>query len=180
MMPDMEKLGKLAEDFGFTAWGELDMKTLEFKPEVRDMCEANTCGQWNRTWACPPACGTLEEMRERVEKYRCGILVQTVGQMEDSFDVETMMETSANHKKNFDALWDELKKEYPGLMAMGTGGCSRCQKCTYPDAPCRFPDKLCASMEGCGLVVNEVCTANGLKYNHGKDTICYTACFLLE
>ena len=38
MMPDMEKLGKLAEDFGFTAWGELDMKTLEFKPEVRDMC----------------------------------------------------------------------------------------------------------------------------------------------
>ena len=115
-----------------------------------------------------------------MEKYRCGFLVQTVGQMEDSFDIETMMETAANHKKNFDALWDELKKEYPGLMAMGTGGCNRCAKCTYPDAPCRFPDKLCASMEGCGLVVNEVCTANGLKYNHGKDTICYTGCFLLE
>ena len=64
-MLDMEKLGKLAEDFGFTAWGELDMSTLEFKPEVRDMCEANTCGQWNRTWACPPACGTLEEMKQR-------------------------------------------------------------------------------------------------------------------
>ena len=179
-MLDMEKLGKLAEDFGFTAWGELDMSTLEFKPEVRDMCEANTCGQWNRTWACPPACGSLEEMREKVKGYHRGILVQTVGQMEDSFDIETMMETAANHKKNFDALWDELRTEWPGLRAMGTGGCSRCAKCAYPDEPCRFPDKLCPSMEGAGLVVNEVCTANGLKYNHGKDTICYTGCYLLD
>jgi predicted metal-binding protein len=65
-------------------------------------------------------------------------------------------------------------------MAMGTGGCSRCAKCAYPDEPCRFPDKLCPSMEGAGLVVNEVCTANGLKYNHGKDTICYTGCYLLD
>ena len=179
-MLNMEILGNLAKDAGFTCWGELDVASLEFKPEVRDMCEANTCGQWNRTWACPPACGTLEEMRDRVKGFSRGILVQTVGQMEDSFDVETMMETAANHKKNLDALWDELRKTWPGLMAMGTGGCGRCQKCTYPDAPCRFPDKMCPSMEGCGLVVNEVCTANGLQYNHGKDTICYTGCFLLE
>ncbi|MDR1217403.1 MAG: DUF2284 domain-containing protein [Oscillospiraceae bacterium] len=51
--------------------------------------------------------------------------------------------------------------------------------CVYPDAPCRFPDKLAYSMEACGLFVSRVCTDNGLKYNHGKDTICYTACFLL-
>ena len=168
-MLDMEKLGRLAADFGFTAWGELDMSTLEFKPEVRDMCEANTCGQWNRTWACPPACGTLEEMRERVKAYRTGILVQTVGQMEDSFDVETMMETAANHKKNFDALWDELRKEYPGLMAMGTGGCSRCQKCAYPDEPCRFPDKLWPSIEGYGFLVSALAKQAGIPYT-GKPT----------
>ena len=179
-MLDMEKLGKLAEECGFTAWGELDVATLEFKPEVRDMCEANTCGQWNRTWACPPACGSLEEMRDRVKGFHRGLLVQTVGQMEDSFDFETMQETSEAHKKYFDAIWDRLLPDYPGLMAMGTGGCTKCAKCAYPDAPCRFPEKLCASMEGCGLVVNEVCSANGLKYNHGPDTICYTGCFLLE
>ena len=73
-----------------------------------------------------------------------------------------------------------VRSELPGAMIMGASACMGCKKCTYPDAPCRFPDKLCASMEGCGLVVNEVCTANGLKYNHGKDPICYTACFLLE
>jgi len=106
--------------------------------------------------------------------------VQTVGQMEDSFDVETMMETAANHKKNFDALWDELRKEYPGLMAMGTGGCSRCQKCAYPDAPCRFPDKLSHPMEGLGMIVSDVCKANGVKYYYGPGTLTYTGCVLTD
>lgn len=75
---------------------------------------------------------TLEEMRERVEKYRCCFLVQTAVQKEDSFDIKTTMETAANHEKDFNALWKALKKKLPGLMVMGTGGCSRCAKCTYP------------------------------------------------
>ncbi|MBQ8930545.1 MAG: DUF2284 domain-containing protein, partial [Oscillospiraceae bacterium] len=78
-MLDMEKLEKLAKDCGFTCCGEMTVDTLEFLPEVRDMCEHNTCGMWNKSWACPPACGTLEEMRDRVKRYTRGILVQTVG-----------------------------------------------------------------------------------------------------
>lgn len=179
-MLDMEKLGKLAEQCGFTAWGELKVETLNFKQEVRDMCKANTCGMWDRSWACPPACGSLEEMRERVKGYSRGILVQTVGQMEDSFDFEVIAETAQAQNENFSKMWEALIKDYPNLMPMGTGGCTICKKCTYPDAPCRFPEKACASMEGCGLVVNEVCTDNGMKYNHGTNTICYTGCFLLE
>ena len=41
-MLDFEKLGKIAGKCGFTHWGELDVGTLEFKQEVRDMCEKNT------------------------------------------------------------------------------------------------------------------------------------------
>ena len=82
--------------------------------------------------------------------------------------------------ENFQKMWDALEKDYPDLLAMGTGGCTKCKKCTYPDAPCRFPNRMCPSMEGAGLVVNAVCTKNGMKYNHGPNTICYTACFLLE
>ena len=179
-MLDMEKLEKLAKDCGFTCCGEMTVDTLEFLPEVRDMCEHNTCGMWNKSWACPPACGTLEEMRDRVKRYTRGILVQTVGQMEDSFDFEVMQETAVAQNENFQKMWDALEKDYPDLLAMGTGGCTKCKKCTYPDAPCRFPNRMCPSMEGAGLVVNAVCTKNGMKYNHGPKTICYTAYFLLE
>ncbi|MBQ8975484.1 MAG: DUF2284 domain-containing protein [Oscillospiraceae bacterium] len=157
-MLNMEKLEKLAKDCGFTCCGEMTVDTLEFLPEVRDMCEANTCGMWDKSWACPPACGTLEQMREKVKSYSRGILVQTVGQMEDSFDFEVIQEAAESQNKSFQKMWDELEKDYPNLMAMGTGGCTKCKKCTYPDEPCRFPNRMCPSMEGCGLVVNAVCT----------------------
>lgn len=179
-MLDYDKLFKTAEECGFNSWGKLDTSTFEFLPEVRDMCKANTCGKFNKSWACPPACGSLEEMKNRAEKYKYGIIVQTVGQLEDSLDWEGIQEAAENQAKSFAKMWDILAIEYPGLLAMGTGTCTKCEKCTYPDAPCRFPDRVAASMEGCGLVVSNVCTANNVPYNHGKDTICYTGCFLLE
>ena len=79
-------------------------------------------------------------------------------------------------------MWKIMREMYPDMMGMGTGTCTRCKTCTYPDAPCRFPDELVSSMEACGLVVSEVCTANGVPYNHGKDTICSTetACSALN
>ena len=179
-MLDYDKLFKLAEECGFNSYGKLDVSTLEFLPEVRDMCAVNTCGMYNKSWACPPACGTLEEMRERVKKYTRGIIVQTVGQLEDSLDWEGIQEAAEKQSVSYQKMMKALKEEYPDLMPMGTGACTNCKKCTYPDEPCRFPDKLVSSMEACGLVVSNVCTANGVPYNHGKDTICYTGCFLLE
>ena len=179
-MLDYEKLFEMAKECGFNSYGKLDVSTLEFLPEVRDMCAANTCGMYNKSWACPPGCASLEEMKERVKKYSRGIIVQTVGQLEDSLDWEGIQETAEKQSENYSKMWAMLKKEYPDLMAMGTGACTKCTECTYPDAPCRFPDQLVSSMEACGLVVSNVCTANGVPYNHCKDTICYTGCFLLE
>ena len=49
-----EQLAKIAEESGFSAWAELDVSTIELKPEVRDMCAANTCGQYGKRWSCPP------------------------------------------------------------------------------------------------------------------------------
>ncbi len=119
-------------------------------------------------------------MRGTVERYSGGILVQTVTQLEDSLDYEGMMEAASRHKDNMNRLYTELRRLYPNMYAMGSGGCNKCEKCTYPDEPCRFPDTLTYSMEACGLFVSRVCTDNGMKYNHGKDTLAYTSCFLLE
>lgn len=179
-MLDYEALIKLAKDCGFTTAGPLDAATLEFMPEVRDMCAADKCNMYNKSWACPPACGSLEDMKEKVSKYTAGLLVQTIGELEDSLDWEGIQATSEAQAKNFAALEDELSKLYPGMFAMGTGACTRCKKCTYPDEPCRFPDKLFSSMEACGLLVSKVCTDNGMPYNYGPNKLAYSACFLLE
>ena len=100
-------------------------------------------------------------------------------ELEDSFDIEGLQELGERHGKSFQKLLKRLREDYPGLLALGTGGCKTCKKCTYPDEPCRFPDRLTYSMEGFGLFVNKVCKDNGLEYNHGRDTMTYSACFFL-
>lgn len=180
-MLDYEALTRQAKEHGFAAVAPLDVKTLEFLPEVREMCAADKCHMYNKNWACPPACGPLEEMREKVSKYSQGILVQTICDIEDSYDWEGIQAAAEQHEKNMSAFYDALKQQYPDLMAMGAGTCTRCARCSYLDnEPCRFPDKLIYSMEACGLYVSKVCTDNGLKYNYGPDKIAYTSCFLLE
>ena len=99
---DLQTLIKDAKErFGFEEAGALNVEALEFLPEVRQMCAADRCRSFNRNWSCPPGCGTLEEISERVKPYTRGILVQSIGQLEDEFDVETMMETEHTQKARF-------------------------------------------------------------------------------
>ena len=176
---DYEKLAELAKRCGFTAWVPLDVSTLEVKQAVRDMCADNTCGAYDKRWSCPPGCGTLEECAARLKKYSRGILVQTCGDVEDGFDFEAMMEIEADHKAHLQEMYATLRATGEDVLALGAGCCTQCRECTYPDAPCRFPEKAVASMEAYGLLVLEVCKANGLKYYYGSDKMAYNSCFLL-
>ena len=171
---DYQIAAKAAAEAGFTHTAPLDPATIVLKEEVRQMCAA--CGRYENCWSCPPGCGCLEECRERVAAFRQGILVQTVGVLEDEFDGEGMMETEALHKANFQKLRQTLKGE--NILALGAGSCTVCKKCTYPDESCRFPEKRISSMEAYGMVVTEVCRANGMTYHYGKNTITYTSCVL--
>jgi predicted metal-binding protein len=129
---------------------------------------------------CPPGCGELDKNASRIVEYRSGILVQTTGDLEDDFDYESMLEAGDLQQKLFSDFRDELKIEYPNLLALGNGTCKICETCAYPDSPCRNPDRAISSMEAFGLIVNDVCTQNDLGYYYGPQTITYTGCFLLR
>lgn len=174
-----EELTRIAENAGFTAWAALDTSTIELKQEVRDMCAGNTCGQYDRRWSCPPGCGSLEECAAQIQGRTAGILVQTVGDVEDSFDFETMMEIEAAHKEHFAQMYASLRALGVDVLAIGSGCCTACAKCTYPDQPCRFPDRMVSSMEAYGMLVTNICRANGLQYYYGPKKMAYTSCFLL-
>lgn len=175
----MERWIKKAQEIGFSYAVELDRDSIELLPQVRQMCEMNTCGAFGKNWACPPACGTLEECSERLKKYTRGILVQTVGEIEDWMDFDGMMRVEKTHKELFDSFAGLLRKEIPDCLPVGTGGCRQCEVCTYPDQPCRFPEKCYTSMEAYGMEVNRICRQNDLQYNYGPGKIAYTACYFL-
>lgn len=176
----VEELKKFALQCGFTHAGELDLKALVFMPEVREMCRAARCRAYGKNWRCPPACGSIEEAAARAAKYSFGMLVQTVGRTEDDFDYETMEKAGKEHAASFVKMMRELKKKYPDILGMGAGTCARCNPCTYPDAPCRFPEDSYSSMEAYGLWVSKVCELSGIPYYYGPNTIAYTSCYLLK
>lgn len=170
----------LATDLGFSHAGPLNVQSLKFLPEVRDMCAADRCHNYGKCWTCPPHCGTLEEMSQRAAGYTSGILVQSTAQMEDDFDVECMLETEHLQKRLFSLLVSKLSQSGVDFLPLATGACTICNPCACPDEPCRFPQQAIPSMEAYGLVVSQVCQDSGLPYYYGPRTMTYTSCVLLR
>ena len=175
-----DRLRQIALDIGFSTCVPLDPATIILKPEVREMCAGNSCGQYGKRWSCPPGCGTLDACSDQIKEYVYGVLVQTVGDIEDSFDFEAMIGIEAEHKAHFKDMFSALRSEVADILALGTGCCTQCTSCSYPHAPCRFPEQKISSMEAYGMLVLEVCKANDLPYYYGSGKMAYTSCFLLR
>lgn len=171
---------RLAEEIGFSHFGFFQTDVLSFRREVRDMCQAGRCGAYGTRWTCPPYCGTLEESAEKAKQFQKGILLQMTGSMEDDFDVECIQETGKTVKEKLSSFVKRVQEKNIPCLPMSAGTCTRCDRCTCPDAPCRFPAEAFTSMEAYGLIVNDVCTAANVQYNHGQRTITFTTCVLFN
>ncbi len=178
-MTAIETVIETAKQIGFDAAVPLDISTVVLHEEVRDMCAEDKCKAYNKNWTCPPACGDLDHCRSVVAAYSGGVIVQTIGYLEDSMDYETMMETGHRHDENFRKLAEQVMACYPDALCLGAGGCKVCKKCNYPE-PCRFPEKAFSSMEGYGMLVSEICKENDVPYYYGPNTIAFVGCCLLR
>ncbi len=169
---------KAIESVGFDCAGSCGTEELEVREEVRDMCASGRCQIYGHSWACPPNCGDLDYFDAFIHEKRTCYVVQTVGQMEDDFDIESMMDAEQLHKERVLELHELLSTVAPEARVLSSGTCTLCKPCSFPDEPCRFPDRAMVSMEAAGLVVSDVCTKAGIPYNHGKLTIAYSSCVL--
>lgn len=177
-----EAAAALAEEIGFAGRGIFETRKLNFLKEVRDMCKANKCGNYGRLWTCPPACGTLADSRKKAKQFQWGIVLQTTAQMEDEFDGEAIEEAQVTQRERFLQYVGRLRDMgEEAFLPMGSGGCGQqCSACTYPDAPCRFPDRAFTSMEAYGLLVTDVCKSADTPYYYGRNTVTFTSCVLFR
>lgn len=163
---------------GFTQAGWLDPATLTLHEEVREICRGNSCRGYGASWACPPAIGDLETCRQRLLRYPRMLLFSKCCQLEDSFDFEGMGAGMREFKELVDKLQEALTPLSKRFLILSNEGCGRCQSCTYPDAPCRFPQLLHHSLEGYGLVVADLAREAGLNYHNGPNTVTFFGALL--
>lgn len=68
---------------------------------------------------------------------------------------------------------DPIRQEFPEALILSNESCDRCKKCTWPDSPCRFPDKCFHSIEGYGFLVSELAQRAGIRYLHGPGSVTF-------
>lgn len=179
-MEIMSKIKTIAAETGFWETGYVAIENLKYYQEIRKICEENTCRNYATSWACPPAVGTIAECKARVNQYNKMLLFSQAYKMEDSFDFEGMVEGLHNFKQMVDRFQQNLGNVLSEYLILSNEGCGRCPKCTYPDAPCRFPQFLHHSLEGYGFIVNELAKEAGIRYNNGSNTVTYFGALLFN
>ena len=165
-------------DMGFSHAGLADVGTLKPLEAVREMCAVDKCHAYGKNWSCPPGCGTIPECEAEMRSYDWGVLVQITQDLEDDLDFEGWKEAGKRLRDLSVSLHEELVKRYPQVLALGGAGCDICKTCTYPDAPCRFPEEMYHSLEGYGFNVSELAGQAGIRYMNGPSTVTFLGAVL--
>ena len=161
------------KEIGISQYGVISPAKIVFDDEIRTMCEKNICRLYGKTWACPPAVGTVSQCRERCLQYKNALVFNSIYPLEDSFDYDGMRRWHAQFKKLCDRLYEIVRLRCTSFLLLSNEGCSRCQVCTYPTAACRMPDKLFPSLEGFGIQVAKLAASAGIHYINGTNTVTY-------
>ena len=170
-----QKLIETALSCGATKATIIESSQIVLSKEFLNMCAANSCGYYNKCWMCPPDIGNIDDLMEKVRKYSYGLWYQTIGELEDSFDIEGMGEAADEHLKLSLKLQEAVKPLFTvPFLHLSKGGCHICPTCAKrTNEPCRFPDKALSSLEAHGVDVYQTTQSTDLKYINGPNTVTY-------
>lgn len=112
---------------GISRYGFISTAEILFSDAVRKICENDTCRLYGRTWACPPAVGTVEQCRQRCLRYEKAMVFDAVYPLTDPFDYEGMTEGHGAFKKLCDRLYILVKNQLSSFLLLSNEGCNRCE-----------------------------------------------------
>ena len=133
----------LAESRGFLA-RFLPVRDIPLNAEFVKYCEENRCGNYGSNYACPPDCGTPEEMRQKLLSADLALVLQSQWDI-PGYGTPEIQLVKTKHTNAVRSLMVELRQKGYDVFGMGYGGCGLCAPCKRMEGkPCAFPE-LCMS-----------------------------------
>lgn len=160
---------------GATRAAVIAVDAIETDARFRDMCASNACGVYGKCWMCPPDVGEIDTLMAEVRRYDRALVYQIIGELEDSYDFEGMIEA----KRRTYPIAQKLRGVFdaaalPSVLHLGAGGCGVCPTCAKRTGePCRYPALALPSLEAYGINVSRLASAAGMKYINGQNTVTY-------
>ncbi|MCI7138979.1 MAG: DUF2284 domain-containing protein [Oscillospiraceae bacterium] len=136
---DKNKIAEQAAKYGFTAvW--VPVSEIPVNSEYLKYCEENRCGNYNANHACPPDCGTPEEMRQKLLSASEALVLQSLWEV-PGYGTPEVLSSKAEHGAAIRRFRDDLRRDGFDVFAVGYGACSLCKPCKRKNGePCAFPD----------------------------------------
>ncbi len=150
---------------------------LVFSDRVRMVCESD-CPQYGKSWACPPGVGTVEECRARCLSYPNALLLVTMTEVADIADIDETLATREPHEEITREVNALFRAQGVETYVLSTESCAVCEKCAYPDGPCRCPEKMFPCVESHGIVILETGERFGLPFQAGGNIVTWFSLIL--
>lgn len=167
-MTDREMI-QWAVDQGFSAAAVVGTDDIVFDPSFRPYCEENLCGQYGANYACPPDCGSPEEMKQRILAHKKALVLQSIWEVADYSDAPAIKNAKKQHNAMELSLVKKLRQEgYDGII-VGASGCALCSPCAITQGEsCKFPDLKYSCMSAYCIFVKKLTDKCGMEYNCGE------------
>lgn len=169
-MTDNELL-ELAQTEGFFA----SMTTPEQVPvdaRFRVFCEENRCGQYNANYSCPPDCGTVEELHQKILAETKVLVVQTICDIAGYDDKSGIRKAKENHNAMVLRLKGKMEQQGYAGFCSGYNGCPLCNPCKRKEnLPCAHPDLRISCMSAYCIDVAELAKRCNLEFAWSPDKL---------
>ena len=156
----------------------IDPAKLEFSDRIRWICE-HECPMYGKTWACPPAVGSVSSCRCKCGSYGSCLMISTIVEVADISDIDATLATRGDHETVTNQVRDLLRQQGVEPYVLSTEACAECDRCAYLDGePCRFPDRMHPCVESHGINVVPMLESHGLEFQFGANVVTWISLFL--
>lgn len=170
-MIDKEKLEASLSELPLYTYFYTDPNSLEFSPRIRYICEQE-CPMYGKTWACPPAVGTVEQCRERCLQYKNCLVIGSLTEVDDAFDLEETLKTRPEHEALTAQVRDLFREQGVEPYILSTEACAVCEQCAVLEGkPCRHPERMHPCVESHGINMIPILEENGYDFLLSPDLI---------
>lgn len=164
---DLERLERGLRELPLCQYDVIDTAELTFTERVREICRTE-CPMYDRSWACPPAVGTVEECKARCLSYPHALMLTTVTEVRDIADIEETLATRAPHEAVTRQAAALVAEQAGELLVLSTEACAHCARCTWPDAPCRHPERMYPCVESHAILATDIAEKHGIEFFGGN------------
>ena len=169
-MTKREQLEERLADFPLVEYGYLKADQVEFFDRVRTVCR-EFCPQYGKSWACPPAVGTVEECQTRCREFTDFFVFSTMAEVEDLQNMEETLATRAGHEGITRGIREVFREIYGPCLVLSTESCGICETCAYPTEPCRHPEYMLPCVESHGIVVTDLAEKAQMTFFQDYNTV---------